>query len=94
MLLGDNNGIVKSLRGRPAIKDHRALETYLERYRGILLYLKEMDESAYAKLCAVSIDHIFTIAIICSYLDRLTSLPSASCMPCKSKPYYPPMEHW
>ncbi|KAI0328157.1 hypothetical protein GY45DRAFT_1326692 [Cubamyces sp. BRFM 1775] len=52
MLLGDNNGIVKSPRGRPAIKDHRALETYLERYRGILLYLKEMDESAYAKLCA------------------------------------------
>ena len=64
MLLGDNNGIVKSPSGRPAIKDHRALETYLERYRGILLYLKEMDESAYAKLCAVSIDHLSTTRII------------------------------
>ncbi|OJT02748.1 Exocyst complex component 1 [Trametes pubescens] len=52
MLLGDNNGVVKSSRGRPALKDHRSLETYLERYRGLLLYLKEMDESSYAKLCA------------------------------------------
>ncbi|KAI0652057.1 exocyst complex component Sec3-domain-containing protein [Trametes meyenii] len=52
MLLGDNNGLVKSARGRPAIRDHKALEVYLDRYRGILLYLKEMDESAYAKLCA------------------------------------------
>ncbi|KAI0830519.1 exocyst complex component Sec3-domain-containing protein [Trametes gibbosa] len=52
MLLGDNNGVVKSTRGRPSLKDHKALETYLDRYRGLLLYLKEMDESAYAKLCA------------------------------------------
>ncbi|KAI0375209.1 hypothetical protein BV20DRAFT_960301 [Pilatotrama ljubarskyi] len=52
MLLGESNGVVKSQRGRPALKDHKALETYLDRYRGLLLYLKEMDESAYAKLCA------------------------------------------
>ncbi|OSD03282.1 hypothetical protein PYCCODRAFT_1434698 [Trametes coccinea BRFM310] len=52
LLLGDSNGIVRTQRGRPAIKDHRNLETFLERYRGLLLYLKEMDESAYAKLCA------------------------------------------
>ena len=53
MLLGDDNGINKSVRGRANIKDHRNFETYLERYRGLLLYLKEMDESAYAKICAV-----------------------------------------
>ncbi|KAI8990472.1 exocyst complex component Sec3-domain-containing protein [Trametes punicea] len=52
LLLGDNNGIIKSPRGRPVIKDHKTFETYLERYQGLLLYLKEMDESAYAKLCA------------------------------------------
>ncbi|KAH9944208.1 exocyst complex component Sec3-domain-containing protein [Epithele typhae] len=52
MLLGDDNGISKSSRGRVTIKDHRNLESYLERYRGLLLYLKEMDESAYAKICA------------------------------------------
>ncbi len=53
MLLGDDNGINRIARNRIVIKDHRNLETYLERYRGLLLYLKEMDESAYAKICAV-----------------------------------------
>ncbi|KAI0715395.1 exocyst complex component Sec3-domain-containing protein [Earliella scabrosa] len=52
MLLGDDNGVVKASRNRIIIKDHRNFETYLERYRGLLLYLKEMDESAYAKICA------------------------------------------
>ncbi|KAI0801061.1 exocyst complex component Sec3-domain-containing protein [Fomes fomentarius] len=52
MLLGDDNGINRIARNRIVIKDHKNLETYLERYRGLLLYLKEMDESAYAKICA------------------------------------------
>ncbi|KAI0756800.1 exocyst complex component Sec3-domain-containing protein [Daedaleopsis nitida] len=52
MMLGDVNGIVKAGRNRISIKDHRNFEFYLERYRGLLLYLKEMDESAYAKICA------------------------------------------
>ncbi|KAI1789802.1 exocyst complex component Sec3-domain-containing protein [Ganoderma leucocontextum] len=52
MLLGDDNGVSRSVRGRVAIKDHRNFETYLERYHGLLLYLKEMDENAYAKICA------------------------------------------
>lgn len=52
MLLGDDNGVNKS-KGRVLIKDHRTFETFLERYRGLLLYLKEMDENAYAKICAV-----------------------------------------
>ncbi|PSR88832.1 hypothetical protein PHLCEN_2v4981 [Hermanssonia centrifuga] len=52
MLLGDSNGIVRTARGKPSILDHKPLETYLGRYGGLMLYLKEMDESMYAKLCA------------------------------------------
>lgn len=29
------------------------MESYLGRYAGLMLYLKEMDETVYAKLCAV-----------------------------------------
>ncbi|KII93765.1 hypothetical protein PLICRDRAFT_152811 [Plicaturopsis crispa FD-325 SS-3] len=50
MLLGDTDGIVR--RGRPALIDHQDMETYLGRYGGLMLYLKEMDETVYAKLCA------------------------------------------
>lgn len=53
MLLGDTDGVVKSPQGRPSLMNHRAMETYLGRYSGLLLYLKEMDEGVYAKLCAV-----------------------------------------
>lgn len=35
--------------------NHKSMETYLGRYSGLLLYLKEMDEAVYAKLCAVRI---------------------------------------
>ncbi|KDQ63382.1 hypothetical protein JAAARDRAFT_53605 [Jaapia argillacea MUCL 33604] len=55
MLLGDTDGLSKSKtrgRGRPTIVNHRDLETYLGRYSGLILYLKELDESTYAKLCA------------------------------------------
>ena len=31
------------------------METYLGRYAGLILYLKEMDEGVYSKLCAVSL---------------------------------------
>lgn len=89
MLLGDNNGVVKSSRGRPALKDHRSLETYLERYRGLLLYLKEMDESSYAKLCAVSAISVFWFTHVNATCCRRTSLRSASCMPNRSKRYFP-----
>ena len=33
--------------------DHKPLESYLGRYGGLMLYLKEMDEAVYGKLCAV-----------------------------------------
>src|ERR1700733_9097061 len=55
MLLGGDDGVGKAgARGRPSLKSHEELERYLGRYAGLVLYLKEMDESLYAKLCAVS----------------------------------------
>jgi exocyst complex component 1 len=55
MLLGDTDGVVKpDGRGRPSLISHENMESYLGRYAGLMLYLKEMDESLYAKLCAVS----------------------------------------
>jgi len=54
MLLGDNNGVTKGAgRRRASMADHKTLEKYLGRYSGLILYLKEMDEAVYAKLCAV-----------------------------------------
>lgn len=54
LLMGDSSGLTKSAKGQLAIIEHRAIEDYLGRYAGLMLYLKEMDESVYAKLCAVS----------------------------------------
>lgn len=59
MLLGDTNGIVKPVRGKPSILDHKPLENYLGRYSGLMLYLKEMDEGIYGKLCAVCPNFLF-----------------------------------
>ena len=54
MLLGGSNGVTKgSGRHRAAMVDHKTLEKYLGRYSGLILYLKEMDEAVYAKLCGV-----------------------------------------
>jgi hypothetical protein len=54
MLLGDSDGVQKSIgRYRASIIDHKNFEDYLGRYSGLILYLKEMDESAYGKLCGV-----------------------------------------
>ena len=54
MLLGDFNGVLRN-NGRLSIVPHTEMEQYLGRYAGLMLYLKEMDESAYAKICAVSL---------------------------------------
>ncbi|KDQ19898.1 hypothetical protein BOTBODRAFT_27319 [Botryobasidium botryosum FD-172 SS1] len=35
------------------ITDHEQMETYLRRYSGLILYLKEMDEDRYGKVCAL-----------------------------------------
>lgn len=54
MILDNNNGITTpSGKRRPSILNHRDMEQYLGRYAGLMLYLKEMDEGVYAKLCAV-----------------------------------------
>ncbi|KAL4069753.1 exocyst complex component Sec3-domain-containing protein [Scleroderma yunnanense] len=53
IILEGNNGVNRtSIRARPNIVDHRSMETYLGRYAGLVLYLKEMDEAVYSKLCA------------------------------------------
>jgi hypothetical protein len=36
------------------MKSHKELENHLDRYSGLILYMREMDELAYGKLCAVS----------------------------------------
>ena len=60
ILLGDNNGLASSgEKNRPIILDHQRAETYLGRYCGLMLYLKEMDEAKYSKVCAVSKVHGF-----------------------------------
>ena len=54
MLLGGNNGVTKAgSRRRASMADHKTLEKYLGRYSGLILYLKEMDEAVYARLCGV-----------------------------------------
>ena len=66
MLLGDNNGVIKGgNRRRASMGDHKTLEKYLGRYSGLILYLKEMDEPVYARLCGVR----------APYSNRLSSLP-------------------
>lgn len=55
MLLGKNDGVLGlGESSRPTIVNHQELESYLGRYCGLMLYLKEMDESRYSKVCAVS----------------------------------------
>ncbi|KAJ3771437.1 exocyst complex component Sec3-domain-containing protein [Lentinula raphanica] len=52
MLLGDTDGVTKDRNGRPTIIPHTDFEAYAGRYSGLMLYLKEMDEAIYGKLCA------------------------------------------
>lgn len=55
ILLGESNGLTTSNeKGRLIILDHKPLEAYLGRYCGLMLYMKEMDEAKYSKICAVS----------------------------------------
>ncbi|KAJ6627091.1 exocyst complex component sec3 subunit [Mycena sp. CBHHK59/15] len=53
MLLGNTDGLTKTDgRSRPTVIMHQDIEQYLGRYAGLMLYLKELDEKVYAKLCA------------------------------------------
>ncbi len=66
LLLGQSNGLSKSIgRRNLEIKGHKELESYLDRYCGLILYMKEMDEVAYGKLCAVRVSlapHLASVA--------------------------------
>lgn len=53
MLLADSDGVMKDRSGRLTIIPHTEFEDYAGRYSGLMLYLKEMDEAVYGKLCAV-----------------------------------------
>jgi hypothetical protein len=65
MLLGDNGGILTATgRARFLIAQHQGMESYLGRYAGLILYLKEMDESIYAKLCAVRIVQFLRLTLL------------------------------
>ncbi|KAF9229108.1 hypothetical protein BS17DRAFT_771038 [Gyrodon lividus] len=53
LILEENDGITRPKgRRRPIIANHQSMESYLGRYAGLLLYLKEMDEAVYSKFCA------------------------------------------
>ncbi|KIY45788.1 hypothetical protein FISHEDRAFT_48677 [Fistulina hepatica ATCC 64428] len=53
LLLGDHSGLMTAKgQTRPVIISHQDVEQYLGRYCGLMLYLKEMDEAVYAKVCA------------------------------------------
>ncbi|KAF6766570.1 exocyst protein [Ephemerocybe angulata] len=52
LLLAGTNGITKTAQSYPLVAQHQTIEAYLGRYAGLMLYLKEMDESIYGRLCA------------------------------------------
>jgi hypothetical protein len=62
LLVGDGSGLVRAPQALPVIALHQDIEAYLGRYAGLMLYLKEMDETIYGKLCAVRIQALFLLA--------------------------------
>ncbi|KAJ1301562.1 hypothetical protein OPQ81_008810 [Rhizoctonia solani] len=42
----------KQSRTQPVLHPHTPMENYLSKYSGLMLYLREMDESRYSKVCA------------------------------------------
>lgn len=74
LLLGKNDGVVsQGDKGRLVIVNHQQIEAYLGRYCGLMLYLKEMDENKYSKVCAVSC--VFTYNSKCSRHHRRPTFP-------------------
>ncbi|KAH9027687.1 hypothetical protein EDB85DRAFT_2171119 [Lactarius pseudohatsudake] len=59
LLLGQSNGLSKSSgRRNLEIKGHKELRNYLDCYCELILYMREMDEVAYGKLCAVRLSPV------------------------------------
>ncbi|TEB38979.1 exocyst protein [Coprinellus micaceus] len=75
LLLGDHNGLTNSAQGAALIVHHDDIEKYLGRYAGLMLYLKEMDEAVYGKLCAAYFSSMSDLhqaqitALLASYLN-------------------------
>jgi hypothetical protein len=76
LLLGKTNGLSKSSKHRNLdMKSHKELENHLDRYSGLILYMREMDELAYGKLCAVSASLIPYLASVAnSYMAGFPGL--------------------
>ena len=50
------------------------MEAFIGRYSGLVLYTREMDETAYSKICAVRFDFFdFLIEKLTDYVGRLIS---------------------
>lgn len=80
LLLGETNGLTKPRRGsRQTVIQHQDVEEYLGRYCGLMLYIKEMDEVVYGRLCAVSRGclHLITVLIIFCPISSRISQPQA-----------------
>ncbi|KAJ7293415.1 exocyst complex component Sec3-domain-containing protein [Mycena rebaudengoi] len=82
MLLGNTDGLTKpDGRGKPIVVMHQDMEQYLGRYAGLMLYLKEMDEKVYAKLCAAYFSAASQLhntqikALMSSYLNSVRKAP-------------------
>ena len=58
----------------------RSLENYLGRYAGLMLYLKEMDEGVYEKLCVVSLKK----SVICRFSNHIFLVRHISLLPVSS----------
>jgi hypothetical protein len=92
ILLGDGDGL-KVISGLPNVLPHRDMETYLGRYSGLMLYLREMDENVYAKLCAVSGRRLLSINVVFKghSLRRPISRRPVICITSRSMLSLPPM---
>ncbi|KAL0951427.1 hypothetical protein HGRIS_008119 [Hohenbuehelia grisea] len=78
MVLGDHSGVTRSeKRGRSTLDSHKGMEDYLGRYAGLLLYLKEMNEATYGRLCAAYFSAVSELhstqmkALLSSYLSKV-----------------------
>ncbi|KAF9456160.1 exocyst complex component, sec3 subunit [Collybia nuda] len=85
LLLGENNGISPGTGHQKAIiLPHQEMESYLGRYAGLMLYLKEMDETVYAKICAAyfsaasELHNIQIKALLSIYTNLLRRAPEDS----------------
>lgn len=86
LLLGKTNGLDRSKdRSRPVVIPHDDIEVYLGRYSGLMLYLKEMDEQIYNKLCSVRSQSSRVLFATLMHHSRLISPAPMNCTRHKSR---------